>query len=53
MTREEAIKIIAAAPGSPAAKRKMLKRHGLLVDYQPHQGKREMERRKRRMNQNG
>ncbi len=47
MSLQQAMRVIADAPLSPAAKRKLLLSKGVVTEYQPHQGKREIERRRK------
>ena len=53
LTRQQAIRLLAESKLPPAAKRKALLRLQVRTEYVPHQGKREMERRKSRMDGNG
>ena len=47
LSREDLAVLVANSSLSPAAKRKAFKHLGILTSYQPHQGKREIERRTR------
>lgn len=49
MTRQEAIKAVANGPDSPAGKRKTLEMLGVKIEYMPHQGKKEMARRLKKL----
>ena len=47
LTREDMLALIANSKLSPAGKRRAFLKLGVETEYQPHQGKREIERRRR------
>ena len=47
LTREDMLTLVANSSLSPAGKRRAFAKLGVVTDYQPHQGKRECERRAR------
>jgi hypothetical protein len=49
MTKAQQVQAIAKSDLSPFAKRMALRAIGVEAEYQPHQGKREIERRLKRM----
>jgi len=47
LSRMDMVTLITNSNLAPAGKRKALRKLGIETEYQPHQGKREIERRKR------
>lgn len=52
MNRAEIIKAVANSSDVPSAKRKTLAMLGVTADYVPHQGKKEMARRLKKLQKN-